>query len=916
MNCLTLKDYLHIWQPSLLCLSFLCLPLFSYTQNCSRTVFRTIDGSCNNLNYSESDEWGKAQIPFYREIPAQYSSDDPFNSLIFPNRPNPRLVSNQLMAQGNASGNDANLSSFVFTWAQFLDHDITFSKGNSNEAANISLPPNEPLFSNEISFTRSAVVTGTGIISPREHENELTAWIDASNVYGSDEQRANWLRTFTQGKLKTSAGNLLPYNTIDGQKDGIIDTTAPTMDGIPNGQIVQFVAGDVRANEQPGLTTLHVLFVREHNRICDELISQGFQDDEEIYQRAKKQIGALIQVITYEEFLPALGIQITGYQGYDPNVKPDIMNIFATAAYRIGHTMVTSDLMLLNDDCSPVRENLQLEEAFFNNTWIEQLDIDPIMKGLAAQEQEAIDNKVIDGLRNFLFSIPQLPTTIGMDLVSINIQRGRDHGLPDFNTARNHFLGWQATSFAEINSDPIIAQELATLYNNDINNIDLWVGLLAEEHIPFGRMGRTMHNILKMQFDRLRQGDFYYYENDPFYNFFDKQNLKNTRLSAIIKRNTQLTDLAQNVFYTAPCEPLVNVDCDLIQVNPLMEQIEITGLDAPFVIAKVFDKNNGWQMIETCYGQECGQTQIFDVPAGDYAVQVEFYERAWTNLLCKKDLEVTVNGVVQPDCDLIDISATDAAIQVSGLTAPFNTVKIFDKNNGWNVIGSCNGTDCSTDMEFNLPAGKYHVQTAMYTDFWSNLICNKNVDITINGSSEPSCETVTVAADNGAIQINNLIAPFSTVKVFDTDNNWAVINSCIGSACGENPILSVPNGNYAVEITLYEGIWSNEICRKFFPINLGQSASNREGAILQANIYPNPVQEVINIDLKKYAGQKGNLILYNQFGQEMKSLAYDQLPIDLLKLEVENVQNGWYYLTIQVADHLPMTEKIMVSRLY
>ena len=107
-----------------------------------------------------------------------------------------------------------------------------------------------------MSFNRSLYDpdTGTGLDNPRQQINEISAWIDASNVYGSDLERATALRTLDgTGRLKTSAGNLLPFNTEGFANAG---GSGPTL----------FLAGDVRANEQIGLTAMHVLFMREHNR--------------------------------------------------------------------------------------------------------------------------------------------------------------------------------------------------------------------------------------------------------------------------------------------------------------------------------------------------------------------------------------------------------------------------------------------------------------------------------------------------------------------------------------------------------------------------------------------------------------------------------------------------------------------------
>jgi len=890
------------------------LPYSANAQNCNRAFFRTIEGTCNNIE-SNNENFGKADLPFLREIPAKYSSEDIFNGLAFPNRPNPRTISNAIFSQTEDTGNTANLSSMVFTWAQFLDHDITLTNGSRLESAAIPLPPDEPSFNLPIDFHRSAISAGTGVFSPRNQDNLLTAWVDGSQVYGSDQHRADWLRTFVDGKLKMSTSNLLPFNTLNGEKDGTIDPNAPEMDNLDMGRAPHFVAGDARASEQPGLTTLHTLFVREHNRICDQLIANGFQDDALIYQTARKQVGALIQSITYEQFLPALGVQLSTYQGYDNQLSPDIMNLFATAAYRLGHTMVTSELMLLNDDCSEARSPLSLEQAFFNSNWIEEYNIDPIMKGLATQQQEEIDAKVIDGLRNFLFAIPQLPGTFGMDLAAINIQRGRDHGLPDYKTARQYFLNQNITNFNQINSDPVIAQQLATIYNNDINEVDLWVGLLAEEHLPNSNVGPTMHEILKEQFERIRDADFYYFENDPSFDATEKSAIQSTTLSDIIKRNTNLNDLATDVFFATPCTPVL-ANCDAIEINALDGQIEITGLTATFSTVKIFDKNAGWTVVANCAGDVCGKNPVFDLPEGDYFVQISMYENVWRNRICQKAMDISISESTAFSCDNIDLQPKANTLTIKGLTATFTTVKVFDKNANWNVVASCTGGACNATTDFNLPNGDYYVQINAYQELWRNLICVKTEDISIKNDNTPVCEDIIVSVENGALSVDGLTAPFCTVKVFDIDNGWGIVASCAGPECEENEIMTMNAGNYNVEVTMYQGTWQNQICQQFFPIGMERSASNRNSETLQANVFPNPAQEVINLDLSKYANKSADLQLINQYGQIMAN--FNQLAItnDLIKIPVSNLSNGWYYLKMRVENSTPVTKKIMVSRLY
>lgn len=529
------------------------------SMDCEDSMNRTIDGSCNNTTTQERQEWGMAEIQLFREMSNEYGLPDGFNDMGGQNRNSARAISNLLCDQTGDMPSSVNLSAFVFTWGQFLDHDITLTPDSHSEAAPIPLPDDEPLFTSDISFTRSAVHEGTGMANARQQTNLITSWVDASNVYGSDEERANWLRTFEDGKLKTSAGNLLPFNTINGEYNTDIDFNAPSMAGDNGFTKKVFVAGDVRANEQAGLTTMHTLFVREHNRICDRLIDNGMNNDEEIYQRARKMIGGMIQNITYEEFLPALGINLPNYQNYDSNIQVDINNIFATAAYRLGHTMVTEELLLLDDNCNPIDGGtLGLLEAFFNPDIVRNYGIDPIMKGLAVKPQQEIDLNIIDGLRNFLFSPPGSPVPIGLDLASLNIQRGRDHGLPDYNYVRKHYLGTSAQNFSEITNDVDVQNALSQAYNGEINDIDLWVGLLAEDHMPGKSVGATLNAILEKQFVSLRDGDYFYFENDPALSNQSKDGIRNTQLSEIIERNTDINDIQRNVFTAMDCEMIAD----------------------------------------------------------------------------------------------------------------------------------------------------------------------------------------------------------------------------------------------------------------------------------------------------------------------------------------------------------------------
>ena len=134
-------------------------------------------------------------------------------------------------------------------------------------------------------------------------------------IYGSDATRAAALRSFVGGLLKTSAGNLLPFNTA-----GLANANDAQI--FPDSQL--FLAGDVRANENVELTALQTLFVREHNHQAALLAAaHPTWTDEQIFQGARAIVIGEIQSITYNEFLPALlgNNALTAYRGYNPSVN-------------------------------------------------------------------------------------------------------------------------------------------------------------------------------------------------------------------------------------------------------------------------------------------------------------------------------------------------------------------------------------------------------------------------------------------------------------------------------------------------------------------------------------------------------------------------------------------------------------------
>lgn len=495
---------------------------------------RSIDGTNNNLTHTT---WGAAHTPFLRNTTVDYA--DGTGSPAGQHRPSARAVSNQVVAQPGHLPNSAGASDFLWQWGQFLDHDITLAPLTSpGEAMPIAVPVGDPWFdpfftgTQVIGLTRSA---GDSTFGVREQINIITAYVDASNVYGSEHLLADELRANDgTGRLATSKGDLLPFN----------------VNGFPNAPSPDpsfFLAGDERVNEQIGLTAMHTLFVREHNTWADAFRkADPSLTGDEVYELARAVVAAEMQAITYREFLPLLlgANALPAYAGYDPNVDPSISNVFATAAYRVGHTMLSPTLLRLKKNGQPIPQgNISLAASFFSPQTFVDSGIESLLRGLATQPAQEIDSYIVDDVRNFLFGPPGAG---GFDLASLNIQRGRDHGLPSFNQVRADFGLTPYASFADVSSDPVVQANLAAAYAS-VDDIDIWVGGLSEDHVPGALVGETFHAILVDQFTRLRDGDRFWYE---IYLPADYVELvEDSTLAEIIRRNTKIKhELQDDVF--------------------------------------------------------------------------------------------------------------------------------------------------------------------------------------------------------------------------------------------------------------------------------------------------------------------------------------------------------------------------------
>ena len=545
--------------------------------NAAGQEFRSIDGTGNNLTNSDL---GSTGLELQRAAAANYVDGI---SSVDSSRPNARDISNAVFTQPASNPDARGLSEWNWVWGQFIDHVIDHTL-TSPAAGTLgtTVATDDPYFgdlspNNTINMTRSEIAAGTGtdIGNPIQQVNNITAWLDASNVYGGRAtdgpggvDRSTWLRVNDgSGKLKVSdggaVGDLLP-EYVNGSSPVMANTSVPTM------AAGAYVAGDVRANEHTALLTMHTVFVREHNRLAEIIAAENPAfSDEDIYQRARKIVGAQIQAITYNEYLPSLGLSLDAYSGYNASADPGIYAEFSGAAFRLGHSQINGTMLRLDETGSVIAEgNLSLADAFFNPQLVFEGGLEPIIRGLAVQTQETTDGQIVDELRNQLFQafIPGIGLVDNAtDLATINIMRGRDHGLGFYNDVRAAFGLPPATDFSEITSDPNMQAALASVYAN-VNEVDLWVGMLVEDNLSGASLSETTATIITSQFESIRDADRFWFGNDLAginsdlmeTALWDGTNattafdwLSGLRLSDILELNTTVTGLQENIFFSS-----------------------------------------------------------------------------------------------------------------------------------------------------------------------------------------------------------------------------------------------------------------------------------------------------------------------------------------------------------------------------
>ena len=528
---------------------YLILTTFFFIASVSAQDYRSLDGRNNNNIYPQ---WGSSGTELLTLTSNGFR--DSIKAVTTNDRPNPRLISNFLCSENIKDTIDSfKLTRFFWTFMQFVEHDIQKTSFNYIEPYSVTIPSGDTVLSPGSSMlfyrTEHAPGSGTDKNNPRKYINKNTSYIDASNIYGTDSTESASLRAFVDGKLKISENNLLPWNTFSGELNDQVNGALKInkSDLTDNGKY--FYAADDDINNNPQIIALQTIFIREHNRLCNNLKdSLPGLSDEEIFQRARKKIIAYIQSIVYNEWLPIQGIKLPEYQAYNPEINSGISNLFSAILSNYEYTLQNEDVLRLDEFGTELLQgNLVFRDCFYNPLIIYLTGgIEPFINGMFLTNQNNSDINFSFTPRNFICIDPEIKH---IDGASYNIFMSRERGLPDYNRIRQDFGLESIGSFNNISEDKNINNNLKFLYGI-IDNIDAWIGLMSERRYENSIYGETMYTILKDQYLRLRDGDRYYFENTGQFSESELNEIRNTKLSDLVRRNTTISNVPSNIFTT------------------------------------------------------------------------------------------------------------------------------------------------------------------------------------------------------------------------------------------------------------------------------------------------------------------------------------------------------------------------------
>ncbi|WP_424094355.1 peroxidase family protein [Moorena producens] len=528
---------------------------------------RTADGSFNDPN---DPKMGMAGTRFGRNVALKHAYPDEKNLL----NPNPRTISRKLLTRDEfVPASTLNLTAAA--WIQFQTHDwFSHTFNDSEEKIEIPLEQDDPWPKEhrplEIEKTpKDPTRSEDDTKNPPTFINQETHWWDASQIYGSNQETIDKVRSHVDGKMIIGDDGLLPVNPENG---------------------IDIVGFD--DNWWIGLSMLHILFVKEHNTICDHLKKQ-YPDwtDDDLFDHARLINAALLAKIHTVEWTPGIlghpALQVAMRANWWGMLGQEFKNRFGrlgdnevvsgivgsstdhhTAPYYLTEEFVSVYRMhpLIPDEFQfySVKDGKQLlTKDFFevsgkrSRAILEQVDIADLFYSFGISHPGAVT------LYNYPKKLQQLVRDNGevFDLAAVDILRDRERGVPRYNQFRELIGRDRVKSFEEITEKPEWAKELREVYNNDIDSVDLMIGMFAENPPKgFGFSDTAFRIFILMASRRLKSDRFFTkdYTAEIYTQFGLDWIEKNTFISVVLRHYPSLAASLKGVENGfAPWKPIV-----------------------------------------------------------------------------------------------------------------------------------------------------------------------------------------------------------------------------------------------------------------------------------------------------------------------------------------------------------------------
>ncbi|MDX1695546.1 MAG: peroxidase family protein [Ketobacteraceae bacterium] len=474
-------------------------------------IYRSADGRCNDL---ELPAMGMSGMRMGRNIQPDASFMEPEKLL----EPNPREISKELLTRTDGIREVPFLNYLAASWIQFMIHDW-FEHGLRDHDNQIKVPVDSTDTHNSGDGTMPVGRTPEDT-SPHASDydetyiNENTAWWDGSQIYGSDQETQNRLRSFVDGKMIVVNGRL----PVDPEK-GIVDT-------------------GFNRNWWIGLELMHTLFVLEHNKIAD-MLKSNYPDwtDEQLFQTARLINAAEMAKIHTVDWTPAIlkndilrDAMFTNWRGLLPMNFPRLGNP-ATDGIIAGPTLLEGVPFSLTEEFTAVyrmhpllRDELEVRDAgtdqvigvsalpehsFAGSTAVaDSYGISDLLYSFGRTHPGLLElNNYPDFLMNFPFE-EGVPMT---DLGAVDIIRDRERGIPRYNEFRRQIGLKPVSDFTDITPDVELAEKMRDLYNDDIEALDVMIGSFAEGYRPPGYgFGETSFQIFIAMASRRLMADRFF----------------------------------------------------------------------------------------------------------------------------------------------------------------------------------------------------------------------------------------------------------------------------------------------------------------------------------------------------------------------------------------------------------------------